>query len=127
MNTLVEQNNSFITFFSQHKHYPDPSLSNRLTFKSYESSVNTSDKRWFGAVGSFLFFSGFPQWNENQNLDTVSGNPKPRYGFPETELNGRTNMSQLIYPMYNDNTIKNCFIFIGMNNIIETSLLGVKP
>jgi hypothetical protein len=121
-NALVLPNTSNITKYSNFRVYPEVSYTSRSNVENTTSQERTtSDKSWYGMVGSFLFFSGFPQWNDGT---AFGGN---RFGFPETELNARTNMSQLIYPMYNDNTIKNCFIFIGMNNIIESYLINVTP
>ena len=121
-NPNISSSSIGISAFTNSIDYPDQST---YTSKPQETTITggaiistTKFARVVGNVGSFMFFSGFPIWNNNDgNL--------PRYGFPENELAGtsaKTNVSQLIYPMYNDTTIKNCFIFIEMNNIIETTL-----
>jgi hypothetical protein len=118
----VQLNNFGITGFNKNLIYTDTSSISTIRDSTYTatiSSANNSNQfsRIVGKVGSFIFFNGFPIWNNNTNGTS--------YGFPEKELTYFTNVSQLIYPMYNDTTIKNCFIFIEMNNIVEIEVTNI--
>ena len=87
---------------------------------SFNNQPYNQIDRNIGKVGSFIFFNGRPEWNGN-----IGDGGTTRYGFPENELQYVTNVSQLIYPMYDDTIINNCFIFIEMNNIVEIDVTNI--